>query len=158
MTRHRPSRPVAAAIKALRISLPTHDVRASAHASRNDSYIPVAGSDIAYSDVETTLGLAVSSAALPWADARKARRPGGWQLSIELIQAEAEQREGRLLVTLSVRATLRAREGKVYLAQTQASCRQAGLVDPGRGAPVIYSCMSRVGRDLAGWLGSVEPN
>jgi len=120
--------------------------------------LPVAGSDIAYSDVETTLGLAVSSAALPWADARKARRPGGWQLSIELIQAEAEQREGRLLVTLSVRATLRAREGKVYLAQTQASCRQAGLVDPGRGAPVIYSCMSRVGRDLAGWLGSVEPN
>src|SRR5262249_23605895 len=85
--------------------------------------LPVAGSDISESDVETTLGLAISSAAAPWADARKAQRPGGWQLSVELIQAEAEERDGRLIVTLSVRATLFAREGKKYLAQTQASCR-----------------------------------
>ena len=117
----------------------------------------VGGTSVKYADVETALGLAVSSAAVPWADTHRAQRPGGWQLSVELIQAEADYREGRLIVTLSVRATLRARDGHQYLAQTQASCRQAGLVAAEDGAPVIYSCMSRVGRDLAGWLGSIEP-
>jgi len=119
--------------------------------------LPVAGSGVSYADVETTLGLAVSSATVPWADAHKTQRPGGWQLFVELIQAEAEDRDGRLVVTLSVRATLRARDGNAYLAQTQASCRQGGVVPAERGATVMYACMSRVGRDLAGWLGSVEP-
>ncbi len=119
--------------------------------------MPVGGTNVKYADVETALGLAVSSAAVPWADLHRAQRPGGWQLSVELIQAESDYREERLIVTLSVRATLRARDGHQYLAQTQASCRQAGLVAAEDGAPVIYSCMSRVGRDLAGWLGSVEP-
>ncbi|MEO6575351.1 MAG: hypothetical protein ABIP89_16005 [Polyangiaceae bacterium] len=117
----------------------------------------VSGAGVKYADVETALGFAVSSAAVPWADAHQAKRPGGWQLFVELIQAESDYREGRLIVTLSVRATLRARDGHQYLAQTQASCRQSGLVAAEDGAPVIYSCMSRVGRDLAGWLGSIEP-
>src|SRR5262245_17183413 len=114
--------------------------------------LPVSGADVEYADVETALGHAISSAAVPWADAHRAQRPEGWQLLIDVIQAEAEYHGGRLVVTLSVRGTLRTRFGQVYLAQTQASCRQGGLYAPERGAPVLYGCMSRIGRDLSGWL------
>ena len=47
--------------------------------------------------------------------------------------------------------------GQIVLAQTHASCRQSGLLPPEQGAPVVYACMTRLGRDLAGWLGGVEP-
>jgi hypothetical protein len=57
-------------------------------------------------------------------------------------------------VTLTTRATLRTRRDHDYIAQTQASCREAGLTEPDQGAIVIYGCMTRLGRDLAGWLGS----
>jgi hypothetical protein len=44
----------------------------------------------------------------------------------------------------------------VYLAQSQASCRQGGLVPSTRGAPVMYRCMMEIGHDLAGWLDGVD--
>jgi hypothetical protein len=56
------------------------------------------------------------------------------------------------VVGLDVRATLRTRAGNVYLGQTQLGCREGGLVSAEQGAPVVYRCMLRVGRDLAGWL------
>jgi hypothetical protein len=119
--------------------------------------ILVKGSSVVYGDTEAALGLAVSSACVPWAEQHRAQRPDGWQLFVELIQADAEAKDDRLIVSLGVRATLRTRAGNRYLAQTQASCRQAGLVSPESGGPVVYACMSRVGRDLAGWLAGVEP-
>ena len=69
---------------------------------------------------------------------------------MELTQADASYADGRMIVTLATRATLRTREGRAYLAQTQVSCREAGMVPAERGAPVIFACMERVGRDLAG--------
>jgi hypothetical protein len=119
--------------------------------------LPVEGAAVTFGDVETTLGHAVSSAAVPWANAHKAQRPEGWQLFVELINADATYQESRLVVTLGVRATLRTRVGRTYLAQTQANCRQGGVVAVERGAPVIFTCMERIGRDLAGWLGQIEP-
>jgi hypothetical protein len=61
-----------------------------------------------------------------------------------------------VVFSVGVRATLRARAGNVYLAQTQASCRQGGIVAPDQGAPIIYRCMTEVGHDLAGWLDGVN--
>jgi hypothetical protein len=119
--------------------------------------MPVRGSSVSYGDVEAALGLAVSSAGVPWAEAHRAKRPEGWQLVVDLTRAEAEERHGRLIVTLDVRATLRARAGNVYIAQTQAHCRQAGVVEAADGGQVVYACMSRVGRDLTAWLAAVEP-
>jgi len=119
--------------------------------------LPVDGSSITYGDIETTLGHAISSAGVPWAEAHKAQRPEGWQLFVELITADATYHDGRLVVTLGVRATLRTRTGRTYLAQTQANCRQGGVVPVERGAPVVFTCMERIGRDLAGWLGQIEP-
>ena len=119
--------------------------------------LPVEGAGVAYGDVETALGHSIATAAVPWADAHRAQRPEGWQIFVELIDAEASHHEGRLVVTLGVRATLRTRVGRRYLAQTQAQCRQSSVVPASDGANVVYSCMSQLSRDLAGWLGAVEP-
>lgn len=119
--------------------------------------IVVKGSNIVYGDTEAALGLAVSSACVPWANQHRAQRPDGWQLFVELIQADALSTDDRLTISLGVRATLRTRDGNRYLAQTQAHCRQAGLVAPENGGPVVYACMTRIGRDLSGWLAGVEP-
>jgi hypothetical protein len=117
----------------------------------------VVGTDVAYADLEGALGHAITTATIPWAEEHVAERPGGWQLFVEVIEAKAEFDGGRLIVTMNTRATLRTRGDHDYLAQTQAPCREAGLTIPEKGAPVVYSCMSRIGRDLASWLGGVNP-
>jgi hypothetical protein len=119
--------------------------------------LPVDGADVAYGEVEAALQSSISTAAVPWAEARRARDPEAFHLFVELIDADATYHDGRLVVTLGVRATLRTREGRQYIAQTQVHCRQAGVVPQHEGAPVVYACMSQLGRDLAGWLASVEP-
>jgi hypothetical protein len=119
--------------------------------------LPVDGSTVMFADIEGALGHAVSSAAVPWAEAHRAQRPEGWQLVVEVIQAESTFREGRLSITLNTRATLRTRVGSEYIAQTNTRCREAGLTTPETGGPVVYACMTHLGRDLAGWLGGVEP-
>src|SRR5262245_2104704 len=55
--------------------------------------LTVKGSSVVYGDTEAALGLAVSSACVPWAEQHRASHPvpdGGWQLFVELIQADAE--------------------------------------------------------------------
>jgi hypothetical protein len=74
-----------------------------------------------------------------------------------MTRAEAEESGDRLMVTLDVRATLRGRSGMRYIGQTQAHCRQAGLVQPEKGGAVVYACMERIGRDLTSWLAAVQP-
>jgi len=115
--------------------------------------LPIVGSLLSYADLEGALGHAISTATIPWADAHKTARPGGLQLVVDVVEAHAEFEAGRLKVTLTARATLRTRRDHEYIAQTQASCREAGLTDPAHGAPVVFGCMNRLGRDLAGWLG-----
>jgi len=119
--------------------------------------LPMRGSQVSYAEVEEALGHAVATATVPWAD-RHHERAGaaGWQLSVELTSADAEYDGARAVITLGVRATLRARDGNVYLAQTQAACRQGGVVPPGRGASVMYRCMNEVGHQLASWLDGVD--
>jgi hypothetical protein len=119
--------------------------------------MPVSGANVSYSDVEDALGHAAASATVPWAEAHRAQRPDGWQLFVELVQADASYEDQRLKVVLSARATLRTRVGRAYLAQTHVHCNQAGVVPPAEGAPILYSCMSRLSRDLAAWLGGLEP-
>ncbi len=117
------------------------------------------GTSVVYGDVEVALGHAISSASVPWADAhRNNSTHDGWQLSVEVTNADAWYDDGRVVFSLGVRATLRARAGNVYLAQTQASCREGGIVPPDKGAPIMYVCMMNIGRDLAGWLEGVDLN
>ncbi len=118
----------------------------------------VRGSEAAYTDVESALGYAISSASVPWASQHRtgAGSTDGWQLLVELTSADARFDEGRVIFTVTVRATLEARAGNVYLAQTQASCRQGGIAAPDRGGPILYKCMMEIGRDLNGWLEGVD--
>jgi hypothetical protein len=123
--------------------------------------LPVRGSDIVYGDLESALGVAVSSATAPWAASHREHsvaKQGGWTVLVEVIGADAElERGGRVVVGLDVRATLRTRNGNVYLGQTSLGCHEGGLRSAAEGAPVIYRCMMRIGRDLAGWLGGGVP-
>ena len=117
----------------------------------------VSGTGIVYGDFEAALGYAVSTAAAPWADKNRGRRQGGWQLFVEVTNAEAEHDGTRMLVKLAVRATLRARVGGGHIAQTEATCADGGLVAADKGAPVLYGCMMRIGRDLTSWLAAADP-
>jgi hypothetical protein len=123
----------------------------------NDPH-PMRGSGVIYSDIETALGYAISSATVPWANEHRSHPESrdGWQLFVEIINADARYEDGRVVFSVGVRATLRARAGNVYLAQTQASCRQGGVSPPDRGGPVMYKCMTEIGRDLNGWLEGVD--
>ena len=119
--------------------------------------LPVRGSSFVYADLEAALSHAVATAAVPWAEHHRDRTPDGYQLFVELIKAEANHDSGRMVVTLGVRATLRSRARAHDLGQTQAYCRDAALVPPDGAAPVIYTCMTRIGRDLTAWLGALQP-
>ena len=92
--------------------------------------LPVDGSRFTYGDVETALGHAISSATVPWADVHKQRRPEGWQLSVEMIAADASYSDGRLIVTLGVRATLRTRVARTYLPKPRRTAASQGLFPP----------------------------
>ena len=110
------------------------------------------------SGLEGSLGHAVSTAVVAWADAHRGERPDGWQLQVDLTRARAERSfDGVITVALNVRATLRTRVGHTYLAQTQAHCSERGLMRVEQSAPIFYGCMMSVGRELAGWLGGVQP-
>ena len=120
----------------------------------------VGGTSVVYGDIEAALGHAVSSATVPWAHAHENKsskdEKDGWELFVEVINADSSYDGERLVVSFGVRATLRARAGNDYLAQTQASCRQGGIVAPQKGAPIIYGCMMEIGRTLGGWLDGVD--
>jgi hypothetical protein len=120
--------------------------------------LPMRGSDATYTDIESALGYAISSASVPWANQHRAHPESkdGWQLFVEITNADARFEDGRVLFAVSVRATLHARAGNVYLAQTQASCRQGGMAPPDKGGPVMYKCMMEIGRDINGWLDGVD--
>jgi hypothetical protein len=120
--------------------------------------LPLRGTDVAYGDIEAGLGHAISTAAVPWADSHRTHGTAkkGWQLFVEVTNVDATYEDRRVVFSVGVRATLRARAGNVYLAQTQASCMQGGIAPPAGGAPIIYRCMMEVGHDLAGWLDGVD--
>jgi hypothetical protein len=119
--------------------------------------LPLGVSGVRFAGLEEPLGHAVATATVQWAEAHADERPGGWQLLVELVQADVERPDERVIVTLGVRATLRRRQGNVYIAQTQAHCREAAHVAPAAAAPLFYGCMMDVGRNLAGWLGGLQP-
>jgi hypothetical protein len=118
--------------------------------------LPVEGADMAYSDIEAALGFAVASATSSWASQHVHQHPEGWQLFVEFTAADAKYVDGRLIVAIVARATLRTRVGHVYLAQTQTACSQGGVIPVERGGTVVYACMMRIGRDLTDWLGGID--
>ncbi len=104
--------------------------------------LPVVGGDTEYADLERSLAQALVHAVAPRHDS---------VLTVELVRADAQYDHGRLAVALVVRGTLRTRLG-AFVAQTQSVCRDGAIIKPDAGARVMWACMTRVGKDLAGWL------
>jgi hypothetical protein len=110
--------------------------------------LPVGGTDVAFSDLAAALGHAVLRAVAPYHEG---------VLTVELVRADADYNSARLSVSLVVRATLRRRIGNDFIATTTSVCHDGAIADPDAGAPVLWSCMARIGRELAGWMADVPP-
>jgi hypothetical protein len=119
-----------------------------AHTAGVRDPLPVSGTSIAFADLEPALARAVLRAVRP---------KQHHTLTVELVAADAEYAGSRLAISLVARATLRTRDGNVFVAQTQAICRDSAIVEPGAGAAVVWSCMARLGKDLGGWLDGLQP-
>jgi hypothetical protein len=105
--------------------------------------LPVSGSGVEYSDLETALGSAVLRLVVPRHDS---------VLAVELVAGDASYRDDRLSISLVARATLRTREGNAYIGQTQVVCRDSAFVAADAGSRVVWSCLTHLGQDLGGWL------
>jgi hypothetical protein len=118
--------------------------------------LPVRNARLVYSGVIEATQRYVAAAAAPWAARHAHARPGGWQMTVEIVRSGAEAGAGALTVELETRVTLRGTVGHLHLGQTNGYCK---VSDPlaGDGAPVVYDCLERMGRDLAGWLEGIEP-
>ncbi len=123
---------------------PTFEVVARISGARDP--LLVSGADIAYADLEHALDEAVVHAVPPRHDS---------VLTVELIAADAGYTSARLYVSLVVRATLRTRVGNTFVAQTTVVCRDGAIVPPEAGAKVVWSCMTRLGHDIGGWLSDI---
>jgi hypothetical protein len=77
-------------------------------------------------------------------------------MKLDLLDAQAELREGLLRAEIEIRTTLRSRDGLVSLGQSQTHCKVTG--GDGRDPPsIVYRCLENLARDLAGWLETAHP-
>lgn len=112
----------------------------------------VSGTAVAYSDVDRALARSIEVAAeraLPKVGLEPGQR---MSLFVEIIEARAEYAEGRLIVILDTRATLRRVRGNAYIAQTHAHVSHSGHVRLARGGPVVVACTDSIAAHLSGWL------
>ncbi len=94
----------------------------------------------------------VSGAALMrWAE--RSHRTGGWELQLELYQANARAKGGRTTVSLAVRATLTGGAGELYASQTREYCKEEANDPPA----AVYACMAGLTHDLERWIEGVPP-
>lgn len=119
--------------------------------------VRVRGTQAAYTDLDRALRVSVERAVRPFVERNRARRPGGWDLLVSIVQADARRSGDRVALTMTVGATLRTQEGQILLGQTQAYCAESAAATADAAAPVFFSCLDGVGRDLSSWLGGVEP-
>jgi hypothetical protein len=112
----------------------------------------VSGAHTRYVDLDVALETALVQALATGANDLPARSPQDYRLLVELIEARAEYSEGRLLVQLSVRATLKQNQGNDYVAQTHAHVRQTGLLGTDDGLSVVLDAVGTVVSQLRGWF------
>ena len=124
---------------------PTFEIVARINGIRDP--LPVVNANVAFAGLERSLGQAVVREVAPRHDS---------VLTVELVAGDADYRDPRLSVSLVARATLRTRVGNTFVAQTEVVCRDGAIVTPESGGHVIWSCMTRLGHDLGGWLADLH--
>ena len=133
---------------------PLMDVTGSVSGGRDP--LPVDGASYAFSNLTTTMTEMMAAAARPWAARHTKDRRAGWQMRIDLVDAQAELRAGLLRAEIEIRTTLRSRDGLVALGQSQNHCKVTG-VDSRDPPSAVYRCIENLARDLAGWLETAHP-
>jgi hypothetical protein len=120
--------------------------------------VPVQNTFFAYDGLTEATRRYVAAATAPWATRHAHARPGGWEMAVEITRANAWAHVGgRMGVELETRVTLRGIVGRLHLGQTTGYCQVAGALGDDAGVSVVYECLERMGRDLAGWLEGIEP-
>lgn len=119
--------------------------------------MPVRGGRVAYGGLSSAASRSVAVAATSWVERHRAERIGGWQMLVEIIRTEAEIQAGRLTVEIETRVTVRGAQGQIDLGQTGGYCKVSDVVTDGDGSGVVFRCLDRMARDLAGWLEELNP-
>ena len=114
----------------------------------------VAGTDTAFIDVDRALYAAIETA-LSTTKSRLVQGATTYTLHVELIKARAELASDRVVVGLTVRATLKLKTGNVYIAQTHAHANQSSPYLPSHGADAAIHCANAIGAELQGWVGGL---
>ena len=115
--------------------------------------LSVSGAAVAYSNVDRALEEAISVGAVP---VLEAHGRGRYELFVELVEARADYSGSRLVVALTVRATLRSRTGNAYVAQTHARAAASASVTPEQGGGEVRAAARSIGAKLAGFLLGLE--
>jgi hypothetical protein len=117
--------------------------------------LPIQGTGMRYDGVSRALERTVAAAAAGWVQRNTPRRPGGWELALELVRSRAVASTSEVAVELEVRATLRGIAGRVYLAQTSVHVKETGSAE--QPDEVAKDCLEHLAQDIAGWLEGVQP-
>lgn len=118
--------------------------------------LSVAGANVAYGDVDHALAGSVERATRPLVAELARRNARPLELAIEIVEAHADEEQGRLLVRMSVRATLRERAGNTYVAQTHAHASTSAVVPADHGGKAVLEVTDSLGDKLAGFLAGLD--
>lgn len=116
----------------------------------------VSGAGVAYSDVDRALARSLESALAAVFPRLSLASDQRLLLRVEILETHAEYAEGRLVVRMATRATLRRVRGNAYIAQTHAHTSHSALVSPQRGSSVVIACTDAISTELSGWLLGLE--
>ena len=119
--------------------------------------MPLRGGRVDYGGLSNATGRAIAAATAPWAERHRSERVGGWQMLVEIIRSEAEAHAGLMTVEMEARVTMRGSLGQIHLGQTRGYCKVSDLVGDTDGSGMVFRCLDRMARDLAGWLEGINP-
>jgi hypothetical protein len=118
--------------------------------------MPVHGARVVYGGLGNAVGRSVAAAATSWAERHRAERDGGWQILVEIVRSDARVHDGRLAVEIETRVTVRGVLRQIHLGQTRGYCKVSDPLADSDGSSVVYRCLDRMARDLAGWLEGIN--
>ncbi len=131
----------------IRVVLDARDVRLPLH---------VSGDDVVFSDLDRALERTLELRLEPSREGVRRRGARPLEVFVELVQARAELREGRLNVDLTARATLRERTG-LYLAQTHARTSVAGVATSAHGVVIVRQAADALAVKIADFVAASLP-
>lgn len=114
--------------------------------------MPVRSSRVVYGGLGSTTSRAIAAVVTPWVERHRSERSGGWQMLVEIVRSEADMQSGRLTIEIETRVTMRGALGPIHLGQTLGYCKVSDVVGDTDGSRLVFRCLDRMARDLAGWL------